>query len=301
VVIERYFERNAIMKTLRFLSAASGAVLALSLASAGFGPSAASAQDYGSPPPPPPSYEAPPPPPSYEAPPTDYVPPPTDYAPPSDYPNRSLLKVCKVAKGIPVGTMFTFYTKPGGQKQSITVPAGPAPGGYCQVVGEYAAGSQVALHEYLPRGFSIVSIRTEPAEAELSQDRSAGVVMLRLPRGVTEVTWVQTGTGWIEICKEGGRPGQTYSFSFMGINGPRTETVLAGACTPAFEVPAGNLVVTEANAQGQMTGGAAWPANRFVSAEPSQGRITVRIDPGGTIQTQTLITFRNRAQGGKGY
>lgn len=285
------------MNRVKLLSAASVTLLTLACASAGLGTSSAAAQDYGSPPPPPSDYT--PPPSDYTPPPSDYTPPPSDYAP--NYPNRSLLKVCKIAVGFTPGDYyFTFYTKPGGQKQTVTVPAGPAPNGYCQVVGEYTTGSEVVLYEYIPAGYHIVSFRSMPANALLQQSLLEGWVRLKLPRGVTEVYVEQRRKGWIEICKEGGRPGQLYSFSFIGANGPMTVTAPAGGCTPAYEVPDGRLVVTEANAQGQMTGGYTWPAGNLVSVDPSQGQIVANIS-WGTIQTQTVITFKNKPQGKGGY
>jgi hypothetical protein len=274
------------MKRMKLHSAASVTILALGCATVGLGVSAASAQDYGAPPPPP-----------------SYAPPPPDYRPPNNYgvPDRSILKVCKVAQDIPVGDMFTYYTEPQGGKKSVMVPAGPAPLGYCQVMGDYPTGSQVTLREFIPQGYSVVSIRTAPAAAEVSQNVADGSVRLKLGRGVTEVTIVNTGTGWIEICKDGGRRGTMYSFSFNAIINkvvtPVTRSVLAGACTPADEVPAGPLVVTEANGQGQMTGGKTWPANRLINAETAQGRLTVHIPP-GDLAGQTIITFENREQGG---
>jgi hypothetical protein len=270
------------MKTIKLLSAASTAVLALGVASSGFSPSPASAQGYGAAPPPPP-YEAPP------------------YEPPaSDLPKQSILKVCKIAKEIPVGTVFTFYTKPSGQKQTVMIPAGPEPGGYCQVLGVYPTGTRVGLYEYLPKGYSVVSISTNPGSAEVSQNLSEPSVQLVLPPGFTEVTIRQTGTGWIEICKDGGRRGQNYEFSFIGMNGQQTASVLAGACTPAIQVPAGNLVVNELNAQGQMIGGDTLPADRLVSADAGRSQMTVKIKV-GEIQNQTLIRFRNREQKGGNY
>jgi hypothetical protein len=285
------------MNRVKLLSAASVTLLTLACASVGLGSSPAAAQDYGSPPPPPPS--------DYTPPPSDYAPPPSDNTPPSDYapnyPNKSLLKVCKIAVGFTPGDYyFTFYTKPGGQKQTVTVPAGPAPNGYCQVVGEYTTGSEVVLYEYIPAGYHIVSIRSMPANALLQQNLFEGWVRLRLPRGVTEVYVEQRRTGWIEICKIGGRPGQMYSFSFIGTKGPMTVTAPAGGCTPAYEVPEGRLVVTEANAQGQMIGGETWPAGNLVSVDPSQGQVVANVS-WGTIQTQTVVTFKNKPQGKGGY
>lgn len=268
------------MKTTKLLSATSALVLALGIASSGFGPSPASAQGYGAPPPPPP--------PTYDTP-----PPPT-----GDLPSQSILKVCKVAKDIPVGTVFTFYTRPGGQKQTVTIPAGPAPGGYCQVVGVFAPGTRVGLFEYLPKGYSVVSISTNPGSAEQSQDLVQPNVQLVLPAGFTEVTIVQTGTGWIEICKDGGRAGTQYRFSFLGKNGPMTtDPIPANTCTPAIEVPAGNLVVTEVGGVGQMIGGDTLPADRLVNVDNGRAQITAQIKV-GEIQNQTLIRFRNREQRG---
>ncbi|MEA3065519.1 MAG: hypothetical protein QOJ27_1971 [Sphingomonadales bacterium] len=270
------------MKT-KLLSAASGAVLALGVASSGFAPSPAGAQGYGAAPPPPP-YEAPPP----------------GYRPPSNYdmPSKSVLKVCKIAKNFAPGGMFTFYTKPAGQKQSVMVPAGPAPGGFCQIVGIYPKGSEVSLFEYIPKGYRIASISTNPSSAERGQSITEGWVKILLPEGFTEVTILQEGSGFIEICKEGGRAGVGYRFSFEGMNGPQTtDPIPANSCTRAIEVPATNLVVTEVGGQGQMVGGSTLPEGRLVNVDLGGARLTARIDV-GEIQYQTLITFKNREERG---
>jgi hypothetical protein len=275
------------MKTIKLLSAASVAMLALGCASAGLSSSSAAAQGYGAPPPPPPSY-APPPPPSYR--------PPPKY----DVPDQSVLKACKVAgEGVKVGEPYAYSATPKGKELSVNIPAGPGPGGWCQIIGVYPVGTQVELREYIPSGYGIQSIRVEPSGAEVSQNIEQGRVLVNLGPGVTEVTVIniETRPGWIEICKDGGRPGTDYSFTFIGINGPETWTVRSKACTPAIQVPSGNLVITESTPQ-EMTGGLAWPANRLVGTNTAQGQITVYIPAGGTIATQTIITFQNKERKG---
>jgi hypothetical protein len=277
------------MNTTKLLSAASGAVLALGIVSSGFGPSPASAQGYGAAPPPP-SY-APPPPPSYR--------PPSNY----DVPDKAVLKACKVAgDGVNVGEPYAYSANPKGNELSISIPAGPGPKGWCQIIGVYPVGTQVELREYVPSGYGVESITVEPTGALVKPDLDNGKVLVNLGRGVTEVTVVniKTTPGWIEICKDGGRPGTNYSFTFIGMNGQETQTVQANACTPAILVPSGKLVITE-SAPGEMIGGLTWPAGRLLNADTSKGQITAYIPRDGTIQTQTIITFQNRKQRSGGY
>jgi len=266
------------MKTIKLLSAASFAVLALGCASAGVG------QDYGAPPPPPP--------PTYTPPPPTYRPPPSTY----DVPNKSVLKACKVAgEGVKIGEPYAYYANPKGNELSVNIPAGPGPGGWCQIIGVYPVGTQVDLREHVPSGYGVDRITVEPSGAEVSQNLEQGRVLVNLGPGVTEVTVIniETKPGWIEICKDGGRPGAVYQFTFIGMNGPQTASVQSKACTPAIQVPSGNLVVTESAPQ-EMTGGLTWPANRLVSTDTSRGQVTAYIPRGGTISTQTIITFQNR-------
>jgi hypothetical protein len=278
------------MKTIKLLSAASVTMLALGCASAGLSPSSAAAQGYGSAPPPPPSYG----------------PPPPSYQPPSGYDrehDQSMLKVCKVAgEGIKDGEIFAFFAKPNDGRLSVAIPAGPGQG-YCQIIGVYPVGTQVDLREQIPNGYVVQSITTEPASAEMSQDLSTGRVMVRLPAGVTEVKVINLppDKGAIEICKIGGRPGTRYEFSYTDTNGNIQQTqTLANSCTPVIWVRSGQQVITELNANGQMTGGKAYPAWRLVKADPSKSQVIVYIPRGGTSQSQTVVTFENRREG-KGY
>lgn len=269
------------MTTIKLLSAASSAVLALGVISSGLGPSPASAQGYGPPPPPAPNY-----------------------APPSGY-NReheqSMLKLCKVAgEGVKPGEIFAFAADPVGTKVSVVIPAGLGEG-YCQIIGVYPVGTEVNVREQIPNGYDIQSITAEPAGTIVSQDPDRGEVRVRLPVGVTEIKIINRGPsqGAMEICKEGGREGERYEFSYMDIKGNMQQThTLANACTPVIWVRSGRQVITELNANGQMTSGKAYPAWRFVGADRSKGQVVVYIPRGGTIQTQTVVTFENRRQGG---
>jgi hypothetical protein len=279
------------MNTNKLLSAASGAVLALGIASSSLSPSPASAQGYGAPPPPPPSYAPPPP---------NYGPPPSGYNREHD---KSMLKLCKVAgEGVKPGEIFAFAAEPNGGKVSIVIPAGLGEG-YCQIIGVYPVGTEVNVREQIPNGYDIESITAEPAGTITSQDPERGTIKVKLPVGVTEIKIVNRGPskGAMEICKIGGREGARYEFSYMDQAGNMQQThTLANACTPVIWVRSGRQVITELNANGQMTDGTAYPAWRFVSADRSKGQIVVQIPRGGTMQTQTVVTFENRREG-KGY
>ena len=299
------------MKTIKLLSAASVAMLALGCASVSS--SSAAAQGYGAPPPPPPADYAPPPadytppPADYTPPPPDYTPPPPSYEPPSTYErehDKGMLKVCKVAgPGIKPGEIFAFFAKPNDGKLSVAIPAGPGPGGYCQIIGVYPVGTQVDVREQIPNGYIVKSITTVPSSAEVSHDLQQGRVLVNLPAGVTEVTVINwpPDKGAMEICKVGGRPGAIYEFSYTDTSGNTQQVhTLANSCTPVIWVRSGVQVITELNANGQMTGGKAYPAWRFVKADPSNSQVSVYIPRGGTIQTQTVVTFENKREG-KGY
>jgi hypothetical protein len=266
------------MITTKLLSAASGAVLALGIASSGFGPSPASAQGYGAPPPPP-----------------SYAPRPPSYDREHD---RSVLKVCKVAgPGIRPGEPFAFFAKPEGGKVNVVIPAGPAPGGYCQILGIYPVGTQVDVREQIPNGYVIESITAVPSGAVVNQNLEQGRILVNLGAGITEITVINLppDKGMVEICKEGGRRDALYTFSYVGSDGETHQIqVPAGACTPVIEVRSGAQVFAELNAAGEMSGGTAYPASRLVKADPARGQITVNIPRGGSIETQTIVTFKNR-------
>lgn len=212
----------------------------------------------------------------------------------------SVLKVCKVAgEGVEPGTRFEFSATGPGAPLGASVPAGPPPGGYCQVVGEYAPGTEVVLAETGPPGYDVTSINVEGPASMPGPiiDLPRGTVGVTLGPGVTEATFTNyRGTGFVEICKTGGRDA-SYEFSYVGRDGiVRRIRVPTGACSPALEVPAGNLLITELLPAPQVSSVQVWPANRLVKADPSRGQVAVQV-PAGNISTQTIISIKNKAAG----
>ncbi len=96
-----------------------------------------------------------------------------------------VLKVCKVAgSGVTEGRGFTFDV----DGSALTVPAGPAPDGFCTVAGSFPAGTEVTVTEAVPRGMEVSSIDVTPL------DRLAGAlspisaqVAVSIGPGTTEV------------------------------------------------------------------------------------------------------------------
>ncbi len=106
--------------------------------------------------------------------------------------SSATLKICKVAGlGITVGTPFTFTA--GGN--TITVPAGAAPGGNCVEVKDpkLMPGSNVTVTETIPSGDTVSSIVVNPTSGLVgTPDLGAGTVTVRLDNGATEVTYTNT-------------------------------------------------------------------------------------------------------------
>jgi hypothetical protein len=154
---------------------------------------------------------------------------------------NEILKVCKVAgPGIAVGTPFTFTAG----SSTFTVPAGPLPGGTCVIGPSFSAGSTVTLAETIPAGDTVSSIIVAPA-AQLvgTPNLAGGSVNVMIGSGVTEVTFTDKRTGFLELCKTGRVTG-TFTFT-VNPGGLGPFVVPAGACSPAIEVTAGSVVINE--------------------------------------------------------
>ncbi|MDQ4090309.1 MAG: hypothetical protein M3163_08400 [Actinomycetota bacterium] len=97
------------------------------------------------------------------------------------------LKVCKVGgTGIAVGTEFNFVA--GGER--LSVPAGPAPGGYCVIVGSFPVGADVAVSEQAPRGTQVSAIEIAPKSRLVgTPNLPGGAVVVRIGAGFTEATF----------------------------------------------------------------------------------------------------------------
>jgi hypothetical protein len=102
------------------------------------------------------------------------------------------LKICKVAgTGVAVGADFTFAvgTVP------VSVPAGPAPGGYCVVAGSFPVATNVAVSEVVPRGVQVSAIAVAPADRLVGGANTSGAtVSVRIGTGVTEATFTNQVT-----------------------------------------------------------------------------------------------------------
>ncbi len=77
------------------------------------------------------------------------------------------LKICKVAgQGVPLNKMFKFEVDWGFFQQAVYyVPAGPPPGGYCEIAGSYPVGTVVDVSEpALDAGTGASNITVAPAD-----------------------------------------------------------------------------------------------------------------------------------------
>jgi hypothetical protein len=203
------------------------------------------------------------------------------------------LKVCKVAgPGVPVGTTFTFTTS---GNQQVTVPAGPAPGGFCTVGPAFAVGSTITVTENLPNGTQVINITANPGPRLVSSSGNTATVLIG--SGVTEVTFTNKRTGFFEVCKNAGHgiaPGTPFTFYLNnGSLGPFT--VLAGSCSPAIEVPAGNVIINEVVPLNSHLVGCSTllPNSSYeINCNPANGTSTVKVDP-GDVSTQTTAFLTN--------
>jgi hypothetical protein len=201
-----------------------------------------------------------------------------------------LLKICKIAgPGITVGTPFDFNAG----SSSITVPAGPAPGGTCVVGPSLPVGSAITVSEFVPSGVTVTNINVAPPSQQVGlPNLGGGSVNITMGTGVTEVTFTNNLTGYIEICKKGDVKGN-FSFTISpGSIGP--VVVPAGACSPAIQVIAGPVIVKEVPKPGSaMSGCSTWPASQQLGCNTSAGTSTVNVSP-GNISTMTIAFIENK-------
>jgi hypothetical protein len=161
-------------------------------------------------------------------------------------PTIGLLKICKVAgTGIALGTPSNFTLSTSATHDTVSVPAGGAPGGTCMLGPTYPVGAQVDVTEAPMAGATVSNISVAvgtPGHVVGANLPGRGVAVV-IGKGVTEVTFTGKRTGFVAICKRGEVKG---SFSFMvnpGNLGPFL--VPTGACSPAIEVAAGAVTIRE--------------------------------------------------------
>lgn len=207
----------------------------------------------------------------------------------------SVLKICKKAgSGIPVGKAFGFSVN----GNPVTVSAGPAnSGGYCTLGGTFVPGTIVSVKEVLSAGLGVKDITVRPADRLVALDVEGGKVDVKMGSGVTEATFTneRPTTGFLEICKRGDAAG-TFSFTVNPGNlGPFV--VPQGMCSPAIEVQAGQVSITEAPAANSfMSSCATVPAGRQVACNLGT-RTSVVTVPAGYISSQTIAFITNKGFG----
>jgi hypothetical protein len=216
-----------------------------------------------------------------------------------------ILKGCKVAGfGVPVGTLFTFaHTDPYGSG-TATIPAGPAPGGYCKHGDPLPIGTTVVIKETpIPAGLSVSDITVTPASQLVSMNLSTGMVTVKIGPGVTEVTYIDHSLkgGYLEICKQGlaAAAPMTGNFAFTIPGVPGTIVIPVGACSPPIEVPAGPVTITETPMPGiQLASCTAFPASNGPCQVTGPWTVKVNVVAGG-LSTQTIATITNKFAGTK--
>jgi hypothetical protein len=207
-----------------------------------------------------------------------------------------LLKVCKVAgTGITVGTPFNFTISTSTSHAVLTVPAGPAPGGTCMIGPSYPVGTQVDVTEAPMPGVTVSSITVAPPGQVVNTNLPGQGVTILMGNGVTEVTYTDQRTGFLEICKKGDVRG-SYTFTVNpGALGPFV--VPAGACSPAIEVAAGSVTIHEQTAGVDIVACSTIPpaAQQPIcnNAPPGSQNSVVTVVP-GDISTMTIAFITNR-------
>jgi hypothetical protein len=205
----------------------------------------------------------------------------------------SLLKMCKVAgPGVAVGTPFTFTAALANGVGVVKVPAGPAPGGFCVIGPNVPVGTNVTVTEEIPAGHVVSGIDVAPPDRQVGKpDLATGSVTIVVGTGLTEVTFTDKRTGFVEICKiDKGWATGTHRFT-VNPGGLGPFAVPAGACSPAIEVAAGPVTIREMLSGGTIiVGSATIPADRQGPWTNETSMVTV---VPGDVSTTTIATVTN--------
>ena len=209
-------------------------------------------------------------------------------------PTTGFLQICKVAgTGVRVGRNFSFSVA----GVSIVVPAGLAPGGSCSTPLVLPAGP-ATVTEALPIGLVLTDVTAAPFASLVSSDLAAGQATVTIPPGgQTVVTFTNASmpvptTGFLQICKVAGAgivTGTNFVFMVAGTPvtvpaGPPPE----GACSAAFERPAGPVLITETLLSGTvLTAVTSLPIGSLIGSNLAAGAADVVVQNGG----QTVVTF----------
>lgn len=216
-------------------------------------------------------------------------------------PPDGILKVCKVAgSGIANFLPYTFTANGG---PAVTVPSGPSPGGYCNILGAFPPGTIVTVQENASVGSAAALIGVEPVARLVagSKDVAGRKVKVKIGSGVTEVTFTNRAvkTGYIEICKKIQGPilfplPVTFHFEVPGI--PGGVDVPPNACSPPIKVTAGSAVaITEQPPFGWSVASCSTLPAPTPPPVCSGSTATVKVAAGG-VSDQTIVTFVNKSK-----
>ncbi len=173
----------------------------------------------------------------------------------------------------------------------VSVPAGPAPGGYCELVGSFSG--TVTIVEGVPGGDRVTGISSNAALASTTNP-ATGTAAVVMSSGVSVVTYTDSATtsGYLEICKKVAQGTPVPAPPFVFTVGTQPVVVPAGACSPPINVAAGPAVtVTEAaNPAYAMEGCTAQPLPAV--CDPVNRTATVNVAAGGVSQ-ETILTVTN--------
>ncbi len=204
------------------------------------------------------------------------------------------LKICKVAgMGVSVGTPFTFsYTTVSGSG-TVTVPAGPAPGGYCVVAGTSRYGAYTVTENATSPPTYVTGITAVPPGTANGMTYTG-----KLGVGVTEVTYTDQSvplsqTGYLEICKQLASGTSSTITNVSSTAGSSTVTIttnsspatfpsnLVGSTVSGADIPVGTVVDGET------------PTTLFLSQPATATSTTETLTFGST---STIFTFSVNGQ-----
>jgi hypothetical protein len=215
------------------------------------------------------------------------------------------LKVCKAADPTAlalVGDLFSF-TENGGP--AFSVAAGTVAAPTCGPLTKYAPGTDVNVGE-LSTTMTKVSAITVSDNRGTNVNLNQGTVTATVGAGVTIVTYTNAftpivQTGFIEVCKKAHGPFVLGNFRFTITAGKfrARPTVEVGQCTPAIEVPAGPVTVTEAaSAHYVVSSIQTLPKDRLSNSNIINRTATVTV-PVGDTSTATEVDVSNQALTGQ--
>lgn len=102
------------------------------------------------------------------------------------------LKICKVAGTRDLVDMpFTFNVT---GIAPVQIPAGPPPGGSCQIVGSFPVNMPVTVTEAIPTGVNVYSITVNPPDRGGPSNLQGGYITVTIGTGITEVDFTDVTT-----------------------------------------------------------------------------------------------------------